>query len=114
MGDQIFNGMLNLLHYTGTLNITPPSEKIKEPKQVQPDQVAMVQASYSGLFIKQVEVGQILKKGDKLGKLIDPITGNVLEEITSSCSGLLFTLREYPLTHKGSPLVRIAKNLSEQ
>ena len=114
IGDQIFNGMLNLLHYTGTLNITPPSEKIKEPKQVQPDQVAMVQASHSGLFIKQVEVGQILKKGDKLGKLIDPVTGNVLEEITTSCSGLLFTLREYPLTHKGSPLVRIAKNLSEQ
>jgi predicted deacylase len=113
-GDQIFNGMLNLLHYTGTLNITPPPKKIKEPKQVQPDQVVMVQASYSGLFIKQVEVGQILEKGDRLGKLIDPVTGNVLEEIVTPCSGLLFTLREHPLTHKGAPLVRIARSLSEQ
>jgi hypothetical protein len=76
---------------------------------VQPDQVAMVQASHSGLFIKQAEVGQTLQQGDLLGKLIDPIQGNVLEEIVAPCSGLLFTLREHPLTHKGSPLARIAK-----
>ena len=82
--------------------------------QVQPHQVAMVQATQAGLFIKQVEAGQILEKGDKLGNLVDPITGNVLEEIVSPCSGLLFTLREHPLTHKGSPLVRITKNLSER
>ena len=113
-GDQIFNGMLNLLHYTGTLNITPPTEKIIVPKQVQPDQVAMVQASHAGIFIKQVEVGQVLEKEDKLGILIDPVTGNVLEDIMTPCSGLLFTLREHPLTHKGSPLVRIAKSLSER
>ena len=113
-GDQIFRGMLNLLHYTGTLNINPPPENIKEPMQVQPDQVAMVQATQAGLFIKQIEAGQILEKGDKLGNLVDPVTGNVLEEIVSPCSGLLFTLREHPLAHKGSPLVRIAKNLSEK
>lgn len=113
-GDQIFDGMLNLLNYTGTLNIPLPTENIKEPKQVQPDHVAMVQASHSGLFINQVKIGQILEKGENLGKLIDPVTGNVLEEIKTPCSGLLFTLREHPLTHKGSPLVRIAKNLSEK
>jgi uncharacterized protein len=113
-GDQIFRGMLNLLHYTGTLNINPLPEKIKEPMQVQPNQVVMVQASQAGLFIKQIEAGQILEKGDKLGNLIDPVTGNVLKEIVSPCSGLLFSLREHPLVHKGSPLVRIAKNLSER
>ena len=110
--DQIFRGMLNLLHYTGTLNINPPPENIKEPMQVQPDEVAMVQATQAGLFIKQIEVGQTLEKGDKLGNLVDPVTGNVLEEIVSPCSGLLFTLREHPLAHKGSPLVRIAKNFN--
>ena len=106
-GDQIFKGMLNLLHETGTLNITP--DPIKEPKLVQPEEVAMVQAHHAGLFIKEVEVGKILEEGERLGKLIDPIEGSVLKEIVSPCSGLLFTIREHPLTHKGSPLARIAK-----
>ncbi len=108
IGDQIFHGMLNLLHHTGTLKTNPPPGKVKEPQLIQPDQVAMVQAQHAGLFIKQVEVGQTLEKGEKLGKLIDPVEGSTLEEIFSPCSGLLFTLREHPLSHKGSPLARIA------
>ena len=105
--DQIFNGMLNLLHDTGTLKIAQPT--VKEPKLVQPEEVVMIQAQYSGLFIKQVEIGKVLTEGEKLGKLIDPVNGHILEEIFSPCSGLLFTIREHPLAHKGSSLARIAK-----
>ncbi len=111
-GDQIFNGVLNLLHHTGTLNITP--DPVKEPKLVQPEQVKMVQAHHSGLFIKQVEAGKILEEGERLGKLIDPVEGSVLKEIVSPCSGLLFTIREHPLAHKGSPLARIAEVLDNK
>ena len=111
-GDQIFNGMLNLLHETGTLNIK--LDPVKEPKLVQSDQVKMVQAYHSGLFIKQVEVGKFLEEGERLGKLIDPIEGSVLKEIVSPCSGLLFTLREHPLAHKGSPLARIVEILRKK
>lgn len=106
-GDQIFRGMLNLLHKTGILNITPDSAK--EPKLVQPEDVSMVQAHHAGLFIKEAEAGQTLKEGERLGKIIDPVKGSVLKEIVSPCSGLLFTVREHPLAHKGSPLARIAK-----
>ena len=105
--DQIFNGMLNLLQDTGTLKIAQLVGK--EPKLIQPEEVVMLQAQYSGLFIKQVEIGKTLAEGEKLGKLIDPMSGNILEEIFSPCSGLLFTIREHPLTHKGSSLARIAK-----
>ena len=106
--DQVFNGMLNLLHEIGTLNITHlPSKK---PQLVQPEEVVAIQAHHSGLFIKQVELGKILEEGEKLGKLIDPLDGNILEEIISPYSGLLFTIREHPLAHKGSTLARIAKS----
>ena len=104
--------MLNLLHETGTLNIK--LDPVKEPKLVQSDQVKMVQAYHSGLFIKQVEVGKFLEEGERLGKLIDPIEGSVLKEIVSPCSGLLFTLREHPLAQKGSPLARIVEILRKK
>jgi hypothetical protein len=106
-GDQIFNGVLNLLNEMGTLKIEP--EAVKKPYLVQPDQVKVLQAHHSGLFIKQVEAGKFLEKGERVGKLIDPIEGSILKEIVSPCSGLLFTIREHPLVHKGSPLARIAK-----
>ena len=52
------------------------------------------------------EVGQMLNEGEKIGDLIG--SDSVWEEIRSPCSGLLFTLREHPLTGKGAPLARIA------
>ena len=100
--------MLNLLQDNGTLKIAQLIGK--EPKLVQPEEVVMIQAQYSGLFIKQVEIGKVLTEGEKLGKLIDPVNGHILEEIFSPCSGLLFTIREHPLAHKGSSLARIAKD----
>ena len=110
--NQVFNGMLNLLNDTGILNIPPL--KSKKPKLVQPEDVVVIQAHHSGLFIKQVEVGKVLEKGEKLGKLIDPLEGTVLEEVFAPYSGLLFTIREHPLAHKGSALARIAKTTGKK
>ena len=106
--DQIVLGILNLLRQTGTLHLDDLPIEVIPAKLVQPEYVAMIQASHAGLFIQQAEIGQTLKKDDKIGDLIDPVGGQVLEEILSPCSGLLFTLREYPLTGKGAPLARIA------
>ena len=106
--DQIYLGMLNFLQQTGTLEFPEPLAEVASPKLVQPEYVAMIQANQAGLFIKQAEVGQTLNQGDKIGDVIDPIEGQILEEIHSPCAGLLFTLREHPLTGKGAPLARIA------
>ena len=68
----------------------------------------MFRASEAGLFIKKSQGGQQVSEGEKIGDLIDPVQGEVHEEVRSPCSGLLFTLREHPLTLKGAPLARIA------
>lgn len=106
--NQIITGILNLLRQTGAIDSNEQEEEIREPKMVQPEYVAMVQAGNAGLFIKQAEVGQMVTEGEKIGDLIDPVGGQVLEEIRSPRSGLLFTLREHPLTSKGAPVARIA------
>lgn len=105
---KIVLGLLNLLQQTGALETGEPLAGIVPPRMVQPENVAMVQASNAGLFVKQAEVGKMVTEGEKIGDLIDPVQGQVLEEIHSPCSGLLFTLREHPLTSKGAPLARIA------
>jgi predicted deacylase len=42
-----------------------------------------------------------------LGRIIDPTSGTILEELTSPCDGLLFTLREYPVVNPGSLIARV-------
>ena len=104
--EQIVLGILNLLHQTEAVDCGEFLAEVAPARIVQPDQVTMVQAQNAGLFVKQTEVGQILKEGEKIGDLIGP--DQMPEDIRSPCSGLLFTLREHPLTGKGAPLARIA------
>ncbi len=110
--EQIVHGILNLLKQTGTLDTGEPLKDITQAKIVQPEDVTMVQAKNAGLFIKNVEVGQMVTAGKKLGELINPGAEKspfvFREEILSPCSGLLFTIREHPLVFKGAPIARIA------
>lgn len=106
---QIVLGILNLLRKTGVLDTDEPQVAIPEPKVLQPESVTMIQARNAGLFIKQAQIGQAVKEGEKIGDLIDPVAGQILDEVRSPCSGLIFTLREHPLTLKGAPLARIAR-----
>lgn len=107
--DQIFQGMVHLLHYTGILDTGEPAPSVKHPLLLHPPQVALIQARHSGLFVSQTSIGQNINEGDRLGEIVDPVNAQVLEEILAPCDGLLFTLRQHPLTYPGAPLARIAR-----
>lgn len=108
-GDQVFRGMLYLLQQTGILTPDPATGTVIEnPLVVNSSQIAMINANQPGLFVKHAELGQRVIAGDKLGEVLDPIQGNVLEEVVSPLTGLLFTLREIPITYAGAALARIA------
>ena len=55
-----------------------------------------------------------LKKGDSIGKVIDPLEGTVLEDVVSPEDGLLFTIREYPVVDEGSLMARILRTKERQ
>jgi predicted deacylase len=107
--EQIFQGMMHLLQHTGVLDLEDPLPEIKQPLLVHPKQVALVQAQHAGLFISNVPLGAHVQKGDPLGTIVDPVRGEVLETVTIPSDGLLFTLREQPVTSPGAPLARIAE-----
>lgn len=70
-------------------------------------QVQFINASASGIFIPQVEHTKHVEKGDYLGDIVSPHEGRVIERILSPCSGMVFTLREYPVVDEGSLIARI-------
>ena len=71
------------------------------------DKVAFLNADAPGIFVPETMHGGKVKQGQQLGIVADPLTGTVQQTVTAPASGLLFTLREYPVVYPGSLLARI-------
>ena len=103
-GIQLVEGILNLMKTRGMW--TGPTEPPRTPL-VSMDKVSFVNAGDAGIFIPNVEHNGMVKKGQALGVIADPLTGKDREIVTAPVAGLLFTLREYPVVYPGSLLARI-------
>lgn len=81
---------------------------VKEPLIAAPGDVSAVHAERSGLFIlDDTKIGVNISGGHRIGKIVNPLTGDVLEEIISPKDGFLFTLREHPVVYRGAIMARV-------
>lgn len=107
-GDQLVEGILNLMHSMGIW-----SGSVKKPRKPiisrDPEDVSYLNASVGGLFIPEVNHWVELSKGDLIGRIVDPLSGNVLDEVTAPVDGILFTIREYPIVDEGSLMGRLLR-----
>ena len=104
-GDRLTRGILATMTKMGML----PEYKgtIHQPLISHDGNVGYINANQSGIFMPEAQHGQYLKKGQLVGVIADPLTGEVREELLSPNAGLLFTLREYPVTLSGSLIARV-------
>ena len=107
-GNQMVDGIFALMKDLGIWDgdaITPREPIISSD----PDDVSYLNASVGGLFVPEVHHWEELKTGDVIGKIIDPLSGKVLDEIKSPVDGILFTIREYPIVDEGSLVGRLLR-----
>lgn len=106
--EQLVDGIFNLMHEMGIWQ-----GKTKKPRKPiiseNPEDVSYLNASTAGVFIPSVNHWEHLKKGDRIGSIIDPLRGKVLDEIISPVDGILFTIREYPVVDAGSLVGRLLR-----
>lgn len=100
--DGIFCLMKKMGMWTGAA-ITPREPVYSDQDS---DMTALV-SKMAGFFVRKVDCGQRVQKGDLLGEIISPLEGKILAQIKAPCAGLLFTLREYPIVEIGSTLGRL-------
>lgn len=107
-GNQLVDGILNLMKEMGIWE-----GETKAPRKPiiskDPADVTFFNASTGGLFVPSVKHWQKLKKGNEIGKIIDPLTGTVLDEIICPIDGILFTIRDYPIVDEGSLIGRLLR-----
>ena len=107
-GNQMVDGIFNLMRHLGIWTGEVPA--VKKPMiSKDPDDVSYLNASASGLFVPQVSHGVRLKKGDVIGRIVDPLHGKILDEVTAPQAGMLFTIRDYPIVDEGSLMGRVLK-----
>ena len=109
-GDQMTEGIFSLMKELGIWD--GPVGKIRKPV-VAADQdgecVCYLNAPESGVYIKDINHGTLVKKGDHIGDIVNPLTGELLSSINAPEDGWLFTQREYPILDEGSLMARILK-----
>lgn len=105
-GKQLTNGILNVMKNLGMWDgdVLPVRTPILADTN---DEVEFLNAPCSGMFMKTKNQGTWVKKGETVGYVFDPFRGEVIEYISASKSGLLFTIRDYPLVNEGSLMGRI-------
>ena len=104
-GDQLITGILSLMAHLGMWSA--PVMPVAPPIVSSDGHVSFVNASCPGIFIPAVDHNSYVEQGQELGAVVDPLTGGICETLFSPASGLLFTLREYPVVYEGSLLARI-------
>lgn len=107
-GDQLTDGIFHLMAHLGIWS--GPVAPSREPVISRcPDDVAFLNAPVSGIFLKETEHGAHLRQGEIIGRIVNPLTGEVLETVCAPCDGWLFTVREYPVVGQGSLMARILR-----
>ena len=107
-GDQLFEGILHLMKQ---LDIWEGEDyQVRKPVISSGyEDVCFLNASSSGIFLKNRNHGTFLKKEELIGRIINPLTGEIIDEIKAPTDGWLFTIREYPVVNEGSLMGRILK-----
>lgn len=103
--EQIVDGIFSLMKHMGIWQgeVNAP----RRPIIATDGDVHFVNAESSGLFVPNIKHSMEVKKGEKIGTIVDVITGSVEERIYAPCDGLVFTLREYPAVEEGALIARI-------
>lgn len=105
-GQQLTDGIFSLMSELGIW--TGPVEASREPLiSDRQDEVSFLNASDGGIFVREKEHGAFLKKGERIGIIMNPLTGKVVENVISPDNWWLFTVREYPLVMEGSLIGRV-------
>lgn len=106
--NQLVDGIFHLMESMGIWTEETPEPRVPIVSE-NPDDVTYLNAPVAGVFVPSVRHWQHLKKGEKIGEIIDPLHGEVLAQINSPVDGILFTIREYPVVDDGSLMGRLLR-----
>lgn len=105
-GDMLIEGILNMMKQMGMWT-GPVKHNTTTPFISTKGEVHFINADASGIILPRVKHSSNICKGDLICQIVNPLTGEILQNIKSPIHGTLFTLRTYPVVYEGSLIARI-------
>lgn len=110
VGKDLADGTCNVLAMLGIL----PEDALPfhwaglcRPVEVPDAQVIAVRATRGGLFLPRGALWAEVAEGEALGEVVDPLTGDIREQVDAPCAGRLLARREQPVVYPGSLVARL-------
>ena len=108
LGDRLVEGILNVMHRLGMW--TGPVQAMHEPVcALRDEDVVFLNAEASGIYVPDPIRDDRVRAGQRIGRILDPLEGEVLSEVCAPCDALVFTMRAYPVVYQGSLIARLYK-----
>ena len=106
---EVDRGVEGVFRVLGVLGMTgsPPSRRPRPPESVE---TTWTRAGRSGLFHLEVEPGDRVRKGQRLGVIQDAFGERALQ-IKARAGGMVIGLTRHPLVNRGDALVHVARIL---
>ncbi|KTD14017.1 succinylglutamate desuccinylase/aspartoacylase family protein [Legionella israelensis] len=67
-----------------------------------------IRAHRSGILLSDVELGQMIKKGQKIAHISDPFSADKAETVKSPQNGVVVGINRHPLIHEGQTIFKVA------
>ncbi|WP_298068603.1 M14 family metallopeptidase [uncultured Mailhella sp.] len=106
-GERLTAGILRLMRHMGLWKGPVPELPERRTMVSTNGSVDFINASASGVFIPFIRHPMQVEAGQSLGRIVDPLRGTVVQEVTVDRSCFVFTIRAYPVVYEGSLLARI-------
>ena len=71
------------------------------------NELISIQAPNAGFFYKKKKAGDFVRKGDELGRIVDPYDGSIKSRLYAFHDGIMFFTHDNPLTLQNTPLFKI-------
>lgn len=108
LGDRLVDGIMALLVDLGIWKGEAPA--VEAPiVSTKDDEVVFINAESSGVFVPETLTDNRIAAGERLGRILDPLQGEVLSEVLAPCDALVFTMRAYPIVYQGSLIARLKR-----
>ena len=109
-GEQMADGIFSLMSQLGIWKekVFPTHEPILSNDENGQD-VYYLNAEVSGIFMKEKTHGSMVEQDERIGIIVNPLTGELQSEVRAPGKGWLFTIREYPVVDEGSLMGRILR-----
>lgn len=104
---QGIEAILHFMYEEGLLTEQVGREDPVPVHVIRDTDMIVARTSVAGLFETEVAVGQMVSKGELLGRVLDSYTGDVREEIFAPAGGTIFFLYTDPLVYERTAVFKI-------